>query len=62
MNPKTGNPDNGHYSDVYRADGLRVKKVWHMPVEVSPAEAVDSGQSKLRTELEEAKPVYTGIR
>ena len=37
-----------------------MKKVWHTPVEVAPAEAVSSGPSKLRTELEEAKPVYIG--
>ncbi|GBC92530.1 tRNA(Glu)-specific nuclease WapA [bacterium HR15] len=60
MNPKAGNPDNRLYSYVYRADGLRVKQVWHTPVEVAPAEAVSSGPSKLRTELEEAKPVYIG--
>jgi RHS repeat-associated protein len=45
---------------VYRADGLRVKKVWHTPIEVAPAEALDSGPSKLRTEEEEAKPVLIG--
>jgi RHS repeat-associated protein len=45
---------------VYRADGLRVKKVWHTPIEVAPAEAVASGPSKVRTEEEEAKPVYIG--
>jgi RHS repeat-associated protein len=45
---------------AYRADGLRVKKVWHTPIEVAPAEAVASGPSKARTEEEEAKPVYIG--
>jgi hypothetical protein len=60
MNPKAGNPDNRLYSFVYRADGLRVKKVWHTPIEVAPAEAVASGPSKVRTEEEEAKPVYIG--
>jgi YD repeat-containing protein len=60
MNPKAGNPDNRLYSFVYRADGLRVKKVWHTPIEVAPAEAVASGPSKVHTEAEEAKPVYIG--
>jgi len=60
MNPKAGNPDNRLYSFAYRADGLRVKKVWHTPIEVAPAEAVASGPSKVRTEEEEAKPVYIG--
>jgi len=60
MNPQAGNPDNRLYSFVYRADGLRVKKVWHTPIEVAPAEALDSGPSKLRTEEEEAKPVLIG--
>jgi RHS repeat-associated protein len=60
MNPNADNPDNRLYSFVYRADGLRVKKVWHTPMEVAPAEALASGPSKVRTEEEEAKPVYIG--
>ncbi len=37
-----------------------MKQVWHTPIEVAPAEAVESGPSEVRTELEEAKPVYIG--